>query len=89
MVRWFGMRIDILSVAFLAAVAFISIPLASGKYNVNVRTRLNVLLLYVHIELNAGLVGLSLTYTVSLADMLQYTIRLSAEVENTVSLLLC
>jgi len=35
--------------------------------------------------LNAGLVGLSLTYTISLADMLQYTIRLSAEVENIVS----
>ena len=36
-------------------------------------------------DLNPGLVGLSLTYTISLADMLQYTIRLSAEVENTVS----
>ena len=35
-------------------------------------------------ELDAGLIGLSLTYTISLADMLQYTIRLSAEVENTV-----
>lgn len=32
MVRWFGLRIDILSVLFLAAVAFISIPLASGEY---------------------------------------------------------
>ena len=31
MIRWFGMRIDFLSVVFLAAVAFISIPLASGK----------------------------------------------------------
>lgn len=38
MVRWFGMRIDILSVAFLAAVAFISIPLASGKFIVNFNT---------------------------------------------------
>lgn len=37
-----------------------------------------------YIELNAGLVGLGLTYTISLADMLQYTIRLSAEVENMV-----
>ena len=31
MVRWFGLRIDTLSVAFLAAVAFISIPLAAGE----------------------------------------------------------
>ena len=38
-----------------------------------------------YIELNAGLVGLGLTYVISLADMLQYTIRLSADVENTVS----
>ena len=28
--RWFGMRIDLLNVAFLAAVAFISIPLSSS-----------------------------------------------------------
>ena len=32
MVRWFGLRIDILSVLFLAIVAFVSIPLASGKH---------------------------------------------------------
>ena len=31
MVRWFGLRIDTLSVLFLSAVAFISIPLAAGK----------------------------------------------------------
>ena len=40
---------------------------------------------FTFIELNAGLVGLGLTYVISLADMLQYTIRLSADVENTVS----
>ena len=34
--------------------------------------------------LNAGLVGLGLTYTVSLAGMFQYCVRLSAEVENVV-----
>ena len=36
-------------------------------------------------SLNAGLVGLGLTYTVSLAGMFQYCVRLSAEVENVVS----
>ncbi len=35
--------------------------------------------------LNAGLVGLGLTYTLSLAGMFQYCVRLSAEVENVVS----
>ena len=35
-------------------------------------------------ELNAGLVGLGLTYTVSLAGMFQYCVRQSAEVENIV-----
>ena len=37
------------------------------------------------VALNAGLVGLSLTYTISLAGMFQYCVRLSAEVENVVS----
>ena len=36
-------------------------------------------------SLNVGLVGLGLTYTVSLAGMFQYCVRLSAEVENVVS----
>jgi hypothetical protein len=79
------MRIDLLSVTFLAAVAFVSIPLASGEsnayssmYGFVKKARM------FPIELNAGLVGLSLTYAISLADMLQYTIRLSAEVENIV-----
>ena len=30
-VRWFGLRIDLLSSMFLAAVAFFSVPLASRK----------------------------------------------------------
>lgn len=34
--RWFGMRIDALGTAFLAAVAFISIPLASGEPDIGV-----------------------------------------------------
>ena len=37
-------------------------------------------------SLNAGLVGLGLAYTISLADMFQYTVRLGAEVENLVSI---
>ena len=37
-------------------------------------------------SLNAGLVGLGLTYTVSLAGTFQYCVRLSAEVENVVSI---
>ena len=35
--------------------------------------------------LNAGLVGLSLTYTISLAGIVQFCVRQSAEVENNVS----
>ena len=37
-------------------------------------------------SLNAGLVGLSLAYTMSLADMFQYCVRVSTEVENLVSI---
>lgn len=60
--RWFGMRIDALSTALLAAVAFISISLSSSS--------------------NGGIVGLGLTYTTTLAGMLQYCVRLSGEVES-------
>ena len=35
--------------------------------------------------LNPALVGLVLTYVISLADLLQYSIRVSTEVENHVS----
>ena len=35
-------------------------------------------------ELNPGLVGLALAYSVSLAGRLQYCVRLSAEIENLV-----
>ena len=38
--------------------------------------------------LDTALVGLALTYVVSLSGMLQYCIRQSAEVENLVSVLL-
>ena len=42
------------------------------------------------IALNAGLVGLGLTYTISLASYFEYCIRVSAEVENVVSdMLVC
>ena len=34
---------------------------------------------------NAGLIGLALTYAVSLNGMFQYCVRQSAEVENLVS----
>ena len=35
-------------------------------------------------ELNAGLVGLGLTYTISLASICSYCVQQSAEVENIV-----
>ncbi len=34
--------------------------------------------------LSAGLVGLGLTYTLTMIDYAQYTVRLSAEVDNIV-----
>lgn len=38
--------------------------------------------------LDAGVVGLALAYTISLAGILQYCVRQSAEVENIVSIAL-
>ena len=45
-----------------------------------------MILANLYVELNAALVGLALTYIASLIGMLQYTVRQSAEVENTVRL---
>ena len=93
------MRLDTLSTLFLATVAFISIPLASRKppaHTLCIFPVIHHLFPTSHFffplfpdslsltELNAGLVGLGLTYTVSLAGMFQYSVRQSAEVENTV-----
>ena len=39
------------------------------------------------VEVDVGLIGLSLAYSVSLAGMFQYGVRMSAEVENLVGLL--
>lgn len=41
----------------------------------------------VGVELDAGSVGLALTYAVSLMGMFQWAVRQSAEVENLVSFL--
>ena len=82
--RWFGMRIDLLTAVFLAIVAFTSIPLASSKC-ILIPYLAQVMCMWVHPSaLNAGLVGLALTYTVSLSGTFQFCVRLSAEVENTV-----
>lgn len=35
--------------------------------------------------LNAGLVGLALVYAISLTDLFQFCVRVSAEIENLVS----
>ena len=42
-------------------------------------------LLSSNVDINAGLVGLSLTYAISLNDTFQYCIRQSTEVESLVS----
>lgn len=46
-------------------------------------------LVYFHLTFavfDPALIGLALTYTISLTGMFQYTVRQSAEVENIVSL---
>ena len=85
--RWFGMRIDLLTAVFLAVVAFASVPLASSKWSIwspHQQRHIHVWWCFSPSALNAGLVGLALTYTVSLSGTFQFCVRLSAEVENTV-----
>ena len=40
--------------------------------------------MFLYLDLDPGLVGLSLVYVITLADMFQYCVRTSAEVENLV-----
>ena len=79
--RWFGMRIGTISSLFITIVAFASVPLASSKYTIHH--------CFTFIEsffagLNAGLIGLALTYAISLNLAFQFCIRQSAEVESFV-----
>ena len=74
------MRIDIISALFIAIVAFASIPLTSSKA---LLITLHIVILFVA-ALNAGLVGLALTYAISLNGTFQYCVRQSAEVESLV-----
>ena len=72
-----------LSSFLLAAVAFISIPLSRGMPALCTDMDRSMLVV-VDTELSAGLVGLALTYTISLSGMFQFCVRQSAEVENIV-----
>ena len=44
-----------------------------------------IILVIILLASNAGLVGLSLTYVISLNGLFQYCVRVSAEVESLVS----
>lgn len=54
--RWFGMRIDALGAAFLAVVAFISVPLASGDnlYGLHLNVQ------YIHTDRTSSQISLAL-----------------------------
>ena len=82
--RWFGMRIDILNAIFLTVVVFVSVPLAMSKPRAC--HSWNMICTPLVSGLNPALVGLSLTYIISLAGLLQYAVRQSTEVESIVSL---
>ena len=51
----------------------------------SVHSRQKLYSFHVYLALDAGLVGLGLTYSIALVDILQHTVGLSAEVENVVT----
>ena len=68
-------------VVFIVFLVFTSIPLSDG----NTSTYCIYVVMYVCLSvLDPALIGLSLAYGVSLSGVLQYSVRLSAEVENLV-----
>ena len=80
--RWFGMRLDMFGAVFIGFLVFTTIPLSDGK-NCYLFSNVHAVLFLV---LDPALIGLSLAYGVSLTVSLQYSVRLSAEVENLVSM---
>ena len=81
-----------LNAIFVTTVVFVSLPLASSEcqfkyccsniYN----SQISNIVLCLLADLDPALVGLSLAYVLSLAGVLQYVVRQSAEVESLVSL---
>ena len=72
---------------FIGFLVFTSIPLSDGKLIIM------ILIMYIatwccysvlFLVLDPALIGLSLAYGVSLSNIVQYSVRLSAEVENLV-----
>jgi len=88
-VRWFGLRLDSLSNLLLLATIAVSVPLVAhtSKFQLSNSDLLfmNQLLFFrVDAELNPSLLGLGLTYIVTLANMFQFCVRQSAELESQV-----
>ena len=81
--RWLGMRIDLIGSSFLTIITLSSIPLADSKY-IHYNMYMHCMHFSLILDLDPALVGLSMTYAVTLIGMFQHCIRTSAEVENLV-----
>ena len=80
--RWFGLRLDFFCFLFINSLVFVSVLLASSKRY----CQLNIIQISItHAVLNAGLLGLALSYSLSLIMHFQFFVKLSAEVESVVS----
>lgn len=86
------MRIDLISSLFVAAVSFSSIPLAGGvccpRGGVDVQAPHSLHCIVppaLSPAVDPGLISLSLAYSISLAGMFQYGVRMGTEVEGLVS----
>ena len=87
--RWFGIRLDLLSNVLLVSVVAFSIPIVAhtSKIAVGVRSPENLLVMLIlalDLQLDPSLLGLGLTYTLTLATMFQFCMKQSAELENQV-----
>lgn len=69
--RWLGVRLELMSVAYLAVVVYAALLVFDFGDDLN---------------LDTGTLGLSITYQISLYGFLQWVMRTSAEVENLVGL---
>lgn len=97
--RWFQARIDVLSVLFISSVAFSSVPLSSCKitlYAILIYTIVHrapnstcTCIYFEYLAVDAGLIGLALTYALSMGSIFQYCIKQSTILEGLVSVNIC
>ena len=79
--RWIGFRMDGISAFVMLCVVFLAIILAKTVGSISVYISKS----FEFLQVSPEVLGLALTYVISLSEMLQWTMRQAAELETTMT----